>query len=282
MISTVCLTKNLQNRGNSVLALCAVLILGAQTASADTYSFSFETKDVLSALTISDPYFMRDGYFAFFLQPMGALMPINTYTYGYAHAAKEVGPDRWYATAAVDPSSPNFLGPGKWAQFSKLPVQTSVTLVSGANGAPLGQNIFMFDGPHSYAGSGPLPFGFGSTSATITSIMDPDGDFTFQLGASYQLPNEVTFQGYASAIRSTDDGSGGDCWTGTNSPGFGGCGGKTWVNIPFNLTLGYTQTVPEPGSVGLVGLASIFLIRHAARRRARKLPSASNDRTQAT
>jgi len=220
------------------------LLCAAPAAHANTYQYSFTTAQLLTALSGEADY-SEDGYYAVLLQP-------TTLT-GYSIAG-ETTPDPsdgaadWQAT--TDSANP-FAG-GTWIEFAKGNTQTSVTLVSGANGGPGGRNIFYYQGigtDNTYNDSGvpAPPISFGTTVASITNIMSTSAVFSFQLNDATN-PGAVAFTGEAMAI-----------WSSGSSTSFNT--GKSRADIPFALTLTGTQAAPEPGTwiLFLAGAACVLL-----------------------
>jgi len=134
--------------------------LCAPAAHANTYLYSFTAAQLLNALS-SDADYSEDGYYSILLQP-------TTLT-GYSIAA-EKSPDPgdgaadWQAT--TDSANP-FAG-GTWVEFAKGNTQTTVTLVSGANG---GTGSMFLNQTYSDSGTPAPPISFGTTVASITNIM---------------------------------------------------------------------------------------------------------------
>ena len=148
---------------------------------------------------------------------------------------------------------------GTVVEFTRDFSSDSASLVSGANGAPDGQNIFMYGGPNSYLGSLPIPTRFGSP-ATITSLMPSDAVFSFEMTTSATPPSTVAFSGRASAIFSGSHT--------TYDPL------KTDYNIKF--TLNFTEiapddyaVVPEPRTwmLSLAGAACVLGTRILGKKR---------------
>jgi hypothetical protein len=229
------------------------LLFSVPSAHASTYLFSFTTTQLLGALSApgGDANFSEDGYYSILLQPT----TLTGYAAVQENSPKPTGADDWQATTQTD--NP-FIGSGTWIEFAKLDVQTFVTLVSGANGAPGGQNIFLYGGPHTYSDSGlypPLTFGTG----TITSIMAPGAMFSFMLDIPFD-PGSVEFTGQASAI-----------WS-ANSYSYDPI--KSVAGIPFTLDLTDTLVTPEPGTwvLLLAGAACVL----AAGMFKKKTPAASS------
>jgi hypothetical protein len=59
---------NLKYRIASTLGV-ALFLTAVPAARANSYSFNFTTNDALNILAASDPYYLVEGYYAFFLQP---------------------------------------------------------------------------------------------------------------------------------------------------------------------------------------------------------------------
>lgn len=204
-------------------------------ARANTYQYSFTTAQLLTALS-SEVDYSEDGYYAVLLQP-------TTLT-GYSITGVNPpdpadGAADWQAT--TDSANP-FAG-GTWVEFAKGNTQTTVTLVSGANG---GTGSMFLNQTYDDSGSPAPPISFGTTPATITNIMSTSAVFSFALNEASN-PSLVAFTGEAMAISS----SGSNTAFST---------GKTRVDIPFTLTLTGTQAAPEPGTwtLFLAGAACVL------------------------
>jgi len=238
------------------------LLLSAPAGYANTYQYSFTTTQLLSALSTEVDY-SEDGYYSVLLQP--------TTLSGYSIAAA-TSPDPadgaadWQAN--VDNANP--FGTGAWIEFGKGNTQTAVTLVSGANGGPGGNNIFYYPGiktDNTYSDNSQVgqtygpPIGFGNTVASITNIMSAGDLFSFQLNMATN-PGPVTFTGQAYAIWSSGP-NGSSVFT----PG----DGKTREDIQFTLTLAGIQTVPEPGTF-ILFLAGMLCVLMAVTLR-KKMPT---------
>jgi len=230
---------------------CALVafLFSAPSAHASTYSFSFTTQDLLTSLSLSDTNYSEHGYFAIFLQP-------STLT-GYSFNGIETSPrpapegyaDDWQAALGTETAFT-----GQVVEFTRDFNSSSASLVSGANGAPGGENIFLYGGPNTYAGSVPIPTGFGN-AATITSIMPLDAVFSFELTTAATSLGPVTFTGEASAIFSGSDQSFDPL--------------KTDRNIGFTLTLDADLVAPEPGTFVLFGAGAACVLAAGVRRKKR-------------
>src|SRR3954454_10334441 len=104
----------------------------------------------------------------------------------------------------------------------------------------------------------PAPYGWGSTTATITTVINGTNEnpiFQFAISTSLTLAGPVTLSGYASELRSTKSG------TFTTGP----LGTKEHDGIPFTLTA-TPQAVPEPGSSLMFAGGFAFLIALASQK----------------
>jgi hypothetical protein len=133
------------------------------------------------------------------------------------------------------------LNPGKFALFSKTPAQTSVTLMSRANGGPANTNIFVNSARNQYPGTGQIVPDFGP-QATLTSLMPENAVFHLQFETN--TPFSGKFQGYAASILSA----------------------HADYFDPAKVELTYFAT-PEPGSLVLAGIGSILVILSRLRRK---------------
>jgi hypothetical protein len=235
-------------------------LLATPTARANTYMFSFTGQQALNALLATEgaTIFNKSGYFALFVQPDPSI--VTSYTWVSQTSPNVGAADAWDATTITDPSSPNLgygAGPATctanctWAQFSKGNGQTSVALLSLANGGPGGANIFL---NHQFWDNVPAPYGWGPTHATITSIMATSALFQFVIDTPLTLPGNVPLLGFASELRSAQPNS------------FPFIGSKEFNGIPFSLTASVGSSVPEPGTWVLFGSAAALLAG------ARKIP----------
>jgi hypothetical protein len=210
-------------------------------AHASTFNFSFTTTALLGALSASDTDFNEDGYYTILLQPTTS----DGLSADSLVASETGGPDPTDGTSDWQSSlnSADPFGTGTWIQFGKSNSQSTVTLISGANGGTGGRNIFW------YSGISPLntysdtavpyaqPIGFGTTVASVTGIMAANDVFSFQLSGATTPGTSVTFTGEAMAIWSSGSS------TSFNTP-------KTREDIPFTMT--FTEigsnwvATPEP------------------------------------
>ena len=207
----------------------------APPAHANTYQYSFTTAQLLTALS-SEADYSGDGYYAVLLQPT----TLTGYTIAGVNSPDPAdGAADWQAT--TDSANP-FAG-GTWVEFAKGNTQTTVTLVSGANG---GTGSMFLNQTYSDSGTPAPPISFGATPATITNIMSTSAVFSFALNDATN-PGAVAFTGEAMAI-----------WSSGSSTAFNT--GKTRVDIPFTLTLTGTQAAPEPGTwtLFLAGAACVL------------------------
>jgi hypothetical protein len=207
----------------------------APPAHANTYQYSFTTAQLLTALS-SEVDYSGDGYYAVLLQPT----TLTGYTIAGVNSPDPAdGAADWQAT--TDSANP-FAG-GTWVEFAKGNTQTTVTLVSGANG---GTGSMFLNQTYSDSGTPAPPISFGTTVATITNIMSTSAVFSFALNDATN-PGPVTFTGEAMAI-----------WSSGSSTSFNT--GKSTAGIPFSLTLTGTQAAPEPGTwtLFLAGAACVL------------------------
>ncbi len=250
-------------RGTSRLPWCLAALLAcvffALPAHASTFLYAFSTTQLLGALSVSDADYSSDAYYTILLQPTGLAAG---YTMPNQYSPKPGGvADDWQATT----DSADAFGSGTWIEFAKLDVQTTVTLVSGANGGPGGKNIFYYPGisplnTYSDAGGSP-PVNFGTTVASIDSIMAPGAQFSFTLGNLSSNPGAVTFTGEAMAIESS-----------FSSSVYSGQKGR--LDVPFSLTLTGTEVVPEPSTLILFLAGAACLLAAAILKK--KRPAASS------
>jgi hypothetical protein len=251
-------TSRKRRRTNTLgifLGVLAAIVLPPTAARANTYMFTFTGQQALDALLATEgpTIFGKSGYFALFVQPDPNV--VTSYTW-FSQTSPNVGAaDEWEATTITDPSNPNlgYNTPGHpgdctsnctWAQFSKQDAQTSVSLLSLANGGPGGVNIFL---SHQFWDNVPAPYGWGPTHATITSIMATTAQFQFIITTPLTLPGNVALVGYASELRSAQ------------STSFPFIGSKEFNGIPFSLSADVESAVPEPGTWVLFGSATALL-----------------------
>lgn len=248
-----------QNRGRTktlglFLGFVAfVVLLFPPAARANTYLFSFTGAQALDALLATEgaTIFNKSGYFALFVQPNPAT--VSSYSWMSQATPNPGAAEEWLATTITDPANPN-LGYGAppsdctsnctWAQFSKQPGQTSVTMLSRANGGPGGANIFL---NHTFQDNVAAPYGWGQPTATITSIMAESSVFQFIIQTPLTLPGNVQLLGYASELRSA------------SSTSFPLLGSKEFNGISFSINA-TVSPVPEPATWALLGSAVAFLV----------------------
>jgi hypothetical protein len=230
----------------------AMLFLATE-AKANTYLFSFTGQQALDALLVTEgaTIFNKSGYFALFVQPDP--IAVSNYSWVSQMTPNPGAPQEWTATTITDPANPNLgynappnncVSNCTWAQFSKQAGQTSVTMLSRANGGPGGANIFL---NHTFQDNVAAPYGWGQPTATITSIMSESSQFQFIIDTPLTLPGNVTLFGYASELRSA------------SSSSFPLLGSKEFNGIAFTLTAQVSQVVPEPGTWALFGGAAALL-----------------------
>jgi hypothetical protein len=242
-----------------LLLLALFAVAGVRPAQANTYLFSFTGTELMNALNVATgpAAYGESAYFAIFVQPDPG--QVSNYTFVAEKSPNPNGPNPWETNTITDPSSPN-LGYSvaspctancAWARFDKAPNQTSVTVVSGANGGPGNSNIFLDNDWFSFAAP---PYGWGGTDALITSIMPGNAVFSFSIATNANLSGSYSISGYASGLQS-----------GTSS--YMTFDTKEDHGIPFTLTATAHSSVPEPGTLGLLLTGGIAL---AALRRTRK------------
>ncbi len=247
----------------AALLFLSVTGISVQPAHANTYLFSFTTSQLMTALEASQgtSIYNESAYFAIFVQPDP--VQISSYTYVSVTTPNGSDPNAWITNTITDPSSPN-LGYSSgspctsnctWAQFSKDPAQTQVTLVSGANGGPGGSNIFV--GGDFYSFSDP-PYGWGATDAVITTIMPTTDSFSFIISTAQALTGNYTLKGRASVITS-------------GSPFAMTLDTKEDDGIPFTLSV--EAQVPEPAGWILMLIGCVALAVSRRRRRRSDAPS---------
>ena len=238
--------KKLKSEGTTSTAArvagLAMMLLFPGFAHANQYLFSFTTSQLMAALQSAEgtASYNESAYFAIFIQPDPFVISNYTYTVEVPGNYQESNP--WMGGTIVDPASPN-LGYSQaypcpsdceWAVFAKRPDQTSVTVISGANGGAGGSNIFM---NHFWQSNAPWPYGWGGTGGVITTIMPGSDVFRFVIDTSQTLSGSYTLNGYASILQS------GSQTTMT---------GDTKEEPGHYFSLDVTPSdVPEPGAVGL-------------------------------
>jgi hypothetical protein len=283
--------------------LFAVAMIQAP-ARANTYLFTISASDLLlgesgnndglaNAYGQTTTVFDESAYFAIFLQPSNT--QISSYAY-VSETAPNSGSDSWEATTIDDPSSPDLgYGPGQssyattncngadctWAQFSKQPGQSGVTIFSDADNNGAG-NIFV---NHTYSDAESAPYGWGTTTATISTAYSANCSttlasspactpyssqptLTFEISTTQTLSGPIELLGYASDLESTDSGS------------FPAFGPKEYDGIPFTLEVTPSLLVaPEPGSWAFVLAGCLFLLLARWGRRKKWTANPSADRS---
>jgi hypothetical protein len=246
-------TKSLNRSKTKALGfvLGFALLCLAPEAKANTYLFSFTGAQALDALAAAEGpiAFAKGGYFALFVQPNPAV--VTNYSWVSQTSPNAGAGNEWQATTITDPANPNLgyddapfdcASNCTWAQFSKKPAQTSVALLSRANGGPGGANIFL---NHTFSDNVPAPYGWGQPTATITGILSESAQFQFIVTTPLSLPGSVSLVGYASVLRSDSTSS---------FPG-----GKEFNAIQFSLNATVSEAVPEPATWALFGSAAALL-----------------------
>jgi hypothetical protein len=268
-MTTPRLTTGKHARSIRFAIVAAALLLFGSPAFANTYLFSFTVSQVMTALQTSEgsAAFDESAYFAIFAQPNPAV--VSGYSYSSETAPNPTDPNAWVASTITDPSSPN-LGYSSgapctsnctWADFYKGPSQTSVTLISGANGGSGGSNIFQ--GTTWFSFSTP-PYGWGFTTATISAIMPGADTFQFLISTTASLTSSTySVLGYASELQS------GSPTTRTGDT-------KEDHGIAFTLNASVSPvTVPDPSPAVLTGGGAAVLFLLARRRGLLRRPSRS-------
>lgn len=234
--------------GNRCLIMMTLLACISSTAHASTYLYSFTTDEVVAAIEASFPgQTAQSGYFAIFLQP--DLDP-SAYTISQVVSPKG-GASGWLGATVNDPSDLGY--PGDWAQFSKQPIQSQVSLVSAANGGPGGANIFLYPPPpnnHFSNGDATIhPQEFGSDGALVALIADT-ARWYFKVNTTEMAPTH--FFGAAALIFSN------------SLDHFDPPDPSKTELAGFDMTL--LVTAPEPGSLALTTFGAL-LLAVAVRRR---------------
>jgi hypothetical protein len=249
-------------RGVRFPALAVLSLLFCTPALANTYLFSFTVSQVMTALQTSQGSAAYDesAYFAIFAQPNPAV--VSGYTYAAETAPNAGDTNPWVASTITDPSSPN-LGYSAgapcttnctWADFYKGPSQTSVTLISGANGGAGGSNIFQGTTWFSFSST---PYGWGFTTATISAIMPTTETFQFIIDSPTALTSSTySVLGFASELQS------GSSLTRTADT-------KEDHGISFTLTANVSPvaSVPDPSTGLLTGSGAALLFAFLWRRK---------------
>jgi hypothetical protein len=230
----------------SMLAI-AVVACATPQARANTYLFSFTASDVLTALHTSDgaTNFSESGYYAIFVQPNPAVVTSYSYT-GQIDGPNTGAANAWQANTITDPSNPNLgyssgtpcIANCTWVQYSKQSGQTSVMVLSQADPANNNNGDIFLNA--AYSDNVPAPYGWGTTTATITSVVNGTNSnpiFDFVINTSLNLTGPISLLGYASELRSTSSS------TFTTGP----FGTKEHDGIAFSLTA-TPSAVPEPGT----------------------------------
>jgi hypothetical protein len=236
----------------SALLLGMGVGLAAPTARANTYLFTFTTQQVMTALKTSQgtAVYNESAYFDIFVQPDTAV--VTNYSF-LSETAPNVGSlNAWQSTTVTDFSSSN-VPAGTSAFYGKLPGQTSVDVISGANaGGTPADNIFLFSSYNDAVGTGSPNYGWGSVIGEIDNIMTTGSIFKFMISTSLTLSSPITLHGTASALIS-------------NSP-LSASGIKDQAGITFSLTATPTA-VPEPGPQwALAGGIALLAALHFGRR----------------
>jgi hypothetical protein len=266
-----------ERRLGITLGLLTLLLSVAPTAKANTYLFSFDVSDALSALQTAEGFsnFDKSGYFGLWVQPDPSAVTSYSYSVPGIVGPNTGNADAWQAATITDYSSPNLGYSGgapcasncTWVQFSKQNAQTSVMVISGADSVQSAANRGDFFLGATFSDFVPPPYGWGATVATITSVYNgtnADPTFQFVIDTPLTLSGPVTLKGRASSLRSTSSTT---FTTGTS-------GTKEHDGIAFTLTVTpeeYTAT-PEPGTFGLLtaGAIGFGLVRYRSRKRVQR------------
>lgn len=212
-------------------AVALIVLASIRPAHANTYLFSVNASDLLTALTATDSDESTSGYFAVMLQPSSIT---QSYSYGAITAPVTPLPAEAWSTGTITDFA---LGSGTFARFSKSQNQDTVALLSD-------DPLFAFDFyGTSYNDNLTWPEGWGTYSGVMQDQLASTDTFQFLVTTSQALGATSTVTGKAFSV-----------WDGSGTY-------KTNTNIPLTVTASVTQvgSVPEPETWTLLASGALLL-----------------------
>lgn len=228
------------------LVLLAALI-NPTRAHADSYlyAFDFSVSSILAANDIADASHDERAYYNIFFQPTDTSLTIVG---GFSPVPS--GTDELQVSSAA---VPGLTTGGIWEAFTKLAATTEISVLSDANGGPLGSNIFLGASITPTPLANPPGWGDPVVSATVDQVLPGSDKFTVLVSSPSQL-TYGTYESFSINMIGIDS---------TSADSYAPPSSNKSEEVTFDLS---ALVTPEP-SAAIPCLAAALLLGAFARKR---------------